>query len=84
MEKATVASEIVRYADGSLNMLNFIVSDEGSLIRREADMNAVVCQLLEAPQEDGTMGYRRIVSIVCKDAGMLDALQEYAQHILRG
>lgn len=78
----TVRSEFTKHSDGSTTMLNMIVHDSGALVRREADMNAVVVQLIEAPQDDGTMEYRRIVSIVCKDADMLDALTVEARRIL--
>jgi len=78
----TVRSELTKHSDGSTTMLNLTVRDDGALVRREADMNAVIVQLIEAPQDDGTMEYRRMVSIMCKDADMLDALTIEARRIL--
>ena len=75
--------EILRGADGSITVINFAATDGGSLVMKEADMNAVMVQMFEAPQEDGTMLYRKVVSIVCRDAAMLDALKEEAFSILR-
>lgn len=76
-------SKLTRYSDGSIEMLNMLVADSGGLIRKEADMNAVVVQMIEAPQEDGTMEYRRLVSIICKDPEMLEALRAEAHRLLR-
>ena len=77
-----IPSELAKHSDGSVSMINMTVRGDGALMKREADMNAVIVQLIEAPQEDGTMEYRRVVSIMCKDAGMLEALTSEARLVL--
>lgn len=83
MEKSAVPSQFIRHFDGSASLTNFVFADDGAVVRKEADMNAVVVQLIEAPQEDGTMLYRRLVSVICKDPELLEPLQEEARRLLR-
>lgn len=58
--------------------------DDGTLRTIEPYMNAIIVQVLERPQEDGSIEYSEVVSIMCKDAHMEKELIERAQKHLPG
>lgn len=83
-EGEPVGSTILRDPSGQTVAVNFIVSDEGELWRRNPEVNAVIVQAVEGEPDDlGRAQYMHIVSIECRDLHMMPVLRSTADALTK-
>lgn len=68
----------------TVTVVNLMTQDDGTLREIEPYMNAIIVQVLQRPQEDGSIEYIEVVSIMCKDPHMESELIERARKHLPG
>ena len=69
-------------AGGATEIVNMVANVDGSMRIPAMGVNAVLIQLLEVEQGDGTTKLQRFVSIQCEDESLLPALREEARAYL--